>query len=181
MHLLALPGQPAPHPSQPQSFLTDLAGKGYVKYSLTGVLRESYSLPDRIKDAPTTSASPNAAHREITHILRRTCIRARRLLNGIVKAMADELNPMTLEEAMSRVGSLRRIQPRPGPSHLHLHLPQRPPNLPRPRPHPTAPAFVDLSAWQPCRHYAIIPPPPARRRAANIRPDATERNAYQRF
>ena len=91
------------HPPQPQSFLTDLAGKGYVKYSLTGVVRESYSLPDRIKDAPTTSASPNAAHREITHILRRTCIRARRLLNGIVKAMADELNPMTLEETISRV------------------------------------------------------------------------------
>ena len=70
-----------------QSALNELARSRYVSYSLAGVLRESYALPDRIHAARTASPSPDApaVHRELIRILRRTRMRARRVL----KAMAD--------------------------------------------------------------------------------------------
>ena len=97
-----------------QSFLTGLAGHGYVSYSVTGVLRASYDLPDRISDVLTTSASPDAARREIDRILRRTRTRARRLLKGILKAMSREPNPPTLEESIARAEA-RDADPNSGP------------------------------------------------------------------
>ena len=68
-----------------QSALCELAYFRYISYSLAGVLRESYALPDRIQAARDTSPGPDAVHRETIHILRRTRMRARRVL----KAMAD--------------------------------------------------------------------------------------------
>ena len=104
-----------------QYVLTDLAGKGYASYSLTGVLRESYALPDRIQAALTKppaghanaaklaagDANSDAAHREIIRILRRTRMRARRLLKAIIRAMADEPKPMTIDEAIARAADNR--------------------------------------------------------------------------
>ena len=89
-----------------QSALNELARKRYVSYGLAGVLREAYALPDLIATAAAKPASANArsanAHREIIRILRRTRMRARRLLKAIVRAMSDEPNPPTFDEIMAR-------------------------------------------------------------------------------
>ena len=87
-----------------QSLLTDLANHGYASYSLTGVMRAAYDLPDRISDVLTKAGDTNAdtAHREIARILRRTRMRARRLLKAILRAMSNEPNPLTLEEAIAQ-------------------------------------------------------------------------------
>ena len=70
-----------------QSALNELARSRYVSYGLAGVLREAYALPDRIQVARAASPSPDApaVHRELIRLLRRTRMRARRVL----KAMAD--------------------------------------------------------------------------------------------
>ena len=44
-----------------QSWLCDLARKGYVTYGLTAVLRDSYALPDRISDTLTKAGAANPA------------------------------------------------------------------------------------------------------------------------
>ena len=85
-----------------QSLLTDLANHGYASYSLTGVMRAAYDLPDRIKDVLTKAGDTDTAHREIARILRRTRTRARRLLKAILRAMSNEPNPLTLEEAIAQ-------------------------------------------------------------------------------
>ena len=89
-----------------QSLLTDLANHGYASYSLTGVMRAAYDLPDRINDVLTNAGNSDAAadtaHREIARILRRTRMRARRLLKAILRAMSNEPNPITLEEAIAQ-------------------------------------------------------------------------------
>ena len=90
-----------------QALLTDLANHGYASYSLTGVMRAAYDLPDRISDVLTKAGNTNAdavdaAHREVARILRRTRMRARRLLKAILRAMSNEPNPITLEEAIAQ-------------------------------------------------------------------------------
>ena len=95
-----------------QSLLTDLANHGYASYSLTGVMRAAYDLPDRINDVLTKAGDTNAdavdaAHREIARILRRTRMRARRLLKAILRAMSNEPNPLTLEEAIAQAQARR--------------------------------------------------------------------------
>ena len=76
-----------------QSLLTDLANHGYASYSLTGVMRAAYDLPDRINEVLTAAGNANAdapaVHRELIRLLRRTRMRARRVLKAILKAMAD--------------------------------------------------------------------------------------------
>ena len=74
-----------------QSALNELARSRYISYSLAGVLRESYALPDRIQAARAAAPSPDApaVHRELIRLLRRTRMRARRVLKAILKAMAD--------------------------------------------------------------------------------------------
>ena len=95
-----------------QSLLTDLANHGYASYSLTGVMRAAYDLPDRISEVLTKAGDTNAnavdaAHREIARILRRTRTRARRLLKAILRAMSNEPNPITLEEAIAQASARR--------------------------------------------------------------------------
>ena len=120
-----------------------MAKKDYASYGLTGVLREAYTLPDRIQAALTkpNAAKPGAAkaakasggvaaHREIFRLLRRTRVRARRLLKAILKAMADEPNPMTIEQAIAR--AYARAAPAPEP----VTTPR--PIAPRPTPRPLA-------------------------------------------
>ena len=85
-----------------QSLLTDLANHGYASYSLTGVMRAAYDLPDRINEVLTKAGDADTAHREIARILRRTRTRARRLLKAILRAMSNEPNPITLEEAIAQ-------------------------------------------------------------------------------
>ena len=110
-----------------QYILTDLTGKGYASYSLTGVLREAYNLPDRIQEALTGSATADAAHGELRRILRRTRLRARRLLKAIIRAMTDEPNPMTIEQAIARAYARDAPAPAPNPSIV-------PPAIPAPGP-----------------------------------------------
>ena len=101
-----------------QSLLTDLANHGYASYSLTGVMRAAYDLPDRINDVLTAAGNANAdavdaAHREIARILRRTRMRARRLLKAILRAMSNEPNPITLEEAIAQARARRETAEAP--------------------------------------------------------------------
>ena len=129
-----------------QSLLTDLANHGYASYSLTGVMRAAYDLPDRIKDVLTkagnSGAAAEAAHREIARILRRTRTRARRLLKAILEAMSNEPNPITLEEAIAQARARdEAANPAPAPTHIRPPSPFDPgPNLwhnhPRPSPPP---------------------------------------------
>ena len=117
-----------------QSWLTDLAGKGYVSYGLAGVLRESYALPDRISDTLTKAGNANAgadaAHQKIR---RRTRLRARLLLKAILRAMADDPNPMTLEEAVAQAKA--RSEAAEAADSCICHGPNPPASpLPRPRP-----------------------------------------------
>ena len=105
-----------------QHLLSDLAGKGYVSYSITGVLRAAYELPDRI--------------------LRRTPMRVRRLLKGILKAMADEPNPITFEQALARAEADANPgprSPRPTPICAILSAHAEPPTHTRAR---TAPGLA---------------------------------------
>ena len=135
-----------------QSLLTDLANHGYASYSLTGVMRAAYDLPDRISDVLTkagnSDAAAEAAHREIARILRRTRMRARRLLKAILRAMSNEPNPITLEEAIAQARARdeaanpapapARIRPPspfdPGPNLWHNHPRPSPPPVPRAAP-----------------------------------------------
>ena len=91
-----------------QSALNEMARKRYVSYGLAGVLREAYALPDLIAAAAAKPAKAKAggaatAHQEIIRILRRTRMRARRLLKAVIRAMSDEPNPPTFDEIMARV------------------------------------------------------------------------------
>ena len=133
-----------------QSLLTDLANHGYASYSLTGVMRAAYDLPDRINEVLTAAGNANAdavdaAHREIARILRRTRMRARRLLKAILRAMSNEPNPLTLEEAIAQARARDEAAEAraavPAPTHIRPPSPFDPgPNLwhnhPRPSPPP---------------------------------------------
>ena len=119
-----------------QSCLTDLANHGYASYSLTGVMRAAYDLPDRISavltEAGNSDANAEAAHRELARILRRTRMRARRLLKAILRAMSNEPNPITLEEAIAQAhaeaAEAAGIYPGPRPpAVLPCPAPSRPP------------------------------------------------------
>ena len=92
-----------------QFALNEMAKRGCFSYSLAGVLRETYALPDLIATATANAANDDDARREIFRILRRTRMRARRLLKAILKAMADEPNPITFAETLARA-------PTPGPT-----------------------------------------------------------------
>ena len=136
-----------------QSLLTDLANHGYASYSLTGVMRAAYDLPDRINDVLTNAgnsdAAADAAHREIARILRRTRTRARRLLKAILRAMSNEPNPITLEEAIAQASArdeAAETRAAAGPTSCICHGPNPPrlPPLPRPRPLRPHPSPVAL-------------------------------------
>ena len=88
-----------------QSALCELAYFRYTSRSLAGVLRESYALPARIQAARAASPSPDApaVHRELIRLLRRTRMRARRVLKAILKAMADHPNPPTWNDIMAEI------------------------------------------------------------------------------
>ena len=138
-----------------QSLLTDLANHGYASYSLTGVMRAAYDLPDRIKDVLTKAGDADAAHREIARILRRTRTRARRLLKAILRAMSNEPNPVTLEQAAAA---------NPAPSYCICHGKTigGPPCLLRLRPRPPAPLGYGAAPPNPL-YWAPQPPDPKRR------------------
>ena len=118
-----------------QAILTDLANHGYASYSLTGVMRAAYDLPDRINDVLTKAGDTDTAHREIARILRRTRTRARRLLKAILRAMSNEPNPITLEEAIAQA---RAADPDPVPAPTRIRPPS--PFDPGPIPPPPLPA-----------------------------------------
>ena len=135
-----------------QSLLTDLANHGYASYSLTGVMRAAYDLPNRISDVLTKAGDTNAdavdaAHREIARILRRTRMRARRLLKAILRAMSNEPNPITLEEAIAQARARDEAEAaaaNSSPSSCICHgenipgFPPCPGPAPYARPHPPA-------------------------------------------
>ena len=142
-----------------QSLLTDLANHGYASYSLTGVMRAAYDLPDRINDVLTKAGNANAAaaHREIARILRRTRMRARRLLKAILKAMADHPNPPTFDEIMAEAAA-------PDPAPTHKARPDAPPDAPPPdgnnsRPGKSCPDSTDSAAQRPPAPAASPPYP----------------------
>ena len=85
-----------------QFALNEMANRGCFSYSLAGVLRETYALPDLITTATATAANEAAARREISRLLRRTRLRARRLLKAVVRAMSDEPSPPTFDEIIAR-------------------------------------------------------------------------------
>ena len=151
-----------------QSALNEMARKRYVSYGLAGVLREAYALPNLIAAAATKPANANPgsaanagahahakaakakavgdantggganAHREIIRLLRRTRMRARRLLKAIIRAMSDEPNPPTFDEIMARA-----IAASPDPKPVSIAgagaIPAPgPPWLPPPPPPPSA-------------------------------------------
>ena len=142
-----------------QSLLTDLANHGYASYSLTGVMRAAYDLPDRINDVLTKAGNANAAaaHREIARILRRTRMRARRLLKAILKAMADHPNPPTFDEIMAEAAA-------PHPAPTHKARPDAPPDAPPPdgnnsRPGKSCPDSTGSAAQTPPAPAASPPYP----------------------
>ena len=97
-----------------QFALNEMAKRGCFSYSLAGVLRETYALPDLITTTTATAANDDDARREIFRILRRTRMRARRLLKAILKAMADEPNPIAFAETLA---GARAPFPAPEPTH----------------------------------------------------------------
>ena len=79
--------------------LDDLARKGGITYSQSGVLRQVYALPDRISDAPSDDANA------VPRLLKRTRTCVRRLLRCIVAAMSGDPNPPTFAEILARLAA----------------------------------------------------------------------------
>ena len=134
-----------------QSALNELAYFRYISRSLAGVLRESYALPDRIQAARAASPTPDApaVHRELIRLLRRTRMRARRVLKAILKAMADHPNPPTWNDIMADIMADIDDDPAPAPAVNLLGGPPAPPPAPstsalRPEPPHRKPAANPL-------------------------------------
>ena len=148
---------PRPHPGRP-----DQTPAGDANAAAKAGKAANANAAANAKDANAAHGGAGAAaHREIFRILRRTRMRARRRLKAILKAMSNEPNPMTFDEAIARaadnrnapIGAYtcichgRRTTPcptlsaarRPRPRLTNPALPPQPPPCARPIPPETLP------------------------------------------